>query len=58
MMRSHFVLMIVFALCVSSVLAGLLREEPKAQVMLGARMFGSMLAAAIVLGWLMYPFPT
>ena len=57
MIRSHFVLMIVFALCVSSVFAGLMREDAQAQLALGAKMFGTMMAAAIVLGWLMYPFP-
>ncbi len=57
MMRGHFVLMVVFAVCVSSVFAGLLREDAKGQVALGAKMFGSMVAAAMALGWLMYPFP-
>ena len=28
MMQSHFVLMLIFSLCVSAVFAGLLREEP------------------------------
>ena len=32
MMRSHFVLMLIFSLCVSAVFAGLLREEPHEQV--------------------------
>jgi hypothetical protein len=57
MMRSHFLLMAVFAACVSSVFAGLLREDAKGQIVVGAKMFGSMMAAAIALGWLMYPFP-
>jgi hypothetical protein len=42
---------------VSSVFAGLMREDARAQLALGARMFGAMMAAAVVLGWLMYPFP-
>jgi hypothetical protein len=57
MMRSHFVLMLIFSLCISTVFAGLLREEPKEQVAIGVRMFGAMIAAALVLGWLMLPFP-
>lgn len=56
-MQSHFVLMTIFSLCVSAVFAGLLREETHAQLVLGAKMFGAMIAAAIVLGWLMLPFP-
>lgn len=56
-MQSHFVLMLIFSLCVSTVFAGLMREEPREQVTLGAKMFGAMVAAALVLGWVMFPFP-
>ena len=57
MMQSHLVLMLIFSLCVSAVFAGLLREEPKEQIAIGARMFGAMIVAALVLGWVMFPFP-
>jgi hypothetical protein len=57
MMQSHFVLMLIFSLCVSAVFAGLLREEPREQLVIGAKMWGGMMAAALVLGWLMLPFP-
>jgi hypothetical protein len=56
-MQSHFLLMLIFALCVSAVFAGLMREETREQVVLAARMFGAMVAVAIILGWLMFPFP-
>ena len=56
-MRSHLVLMVIFSVCVASVFAGLLREDPHEQLALGARMCGAMIAAALVIGWLMYPFP-
>ncbi len=56
-MESHFVLMVIFSLCVSAVFAGLLREEPREQLVVGAKMFGAMIAAALALGWLMFPFP-
>jgi hypothetical protein len=55
--RSHFVLMLIFSASVSVVFAALLREEPREQVVIGAKMLGGMLAAALVLGWLMRPFP-
>jgi hypothetical protein len=55
--QSHLALMIVFSLCVSAVFAGLLREDPHEQLAIGARMFGAMIAAALVLGWVMLPFP-
>ena len=58
MIESHFVLMLIFSLCVSSDFAGLMREDAAEQLRLGVRMFGSMIAAALVFGWLMLPFPT
>jgi hypothetical protein len=57
MMQSHFVLMLVFSFFVSTVFAGLMREDSREQLMLGAKMFGGMAAAALILGWLMLPFP-
>jgi hypothetical protein len=57
MMQSHLVLMLIFSLCVSTVFAGLLRERADEQLVIGAKMFGGMLVAALVLGWLMLPFP-
>ena len=56
-MQSHLVLMLIFSLCVSTVFAALLREEMHEQLAVGAKMFGAMVAAALVLGWLMLPFP-
>ena len=57
MMQSHLVLMLIFSLCVSAVFAGLLRERVDEQLVIGAKMFGAMLVTALVLGWLMLPFP-
>ena len=56
-MQSHLLLMVIFAVCVSAVFAGLLREDRHEQLIIGAKMFGGMLVAALVLGWLMRPFP-
>ena len=56
-MSSHLLLLVVFALPVSAVFAALSREEPRAQLRTGAMMFGGFVAAAILLGWLMYPLP-
>ena len=56
-MTDHFLLMTLFAFFVSPVFAVLLRDQPRAQLQLGLRMFGGFLAAAILLGWLMYPLP-
>jgi hypothetical protein len=57
MLQSHFVLLVIFSLCISIVFAALMREEVREQAILAAKMFGGFVAAAIVIGWLMYPFP-
>ena len=57
MMHSHLVLMLIFSLCLSIVFAALLRDETRDQLVIGGKMLGAMIAAALVLGWLMYPFP-
>ncbi len=56
-MTSHFLLLVLFAFFVSVVFAVLLRDQPRAQIRTGAMMFGGFIAAAVVLGWLMYPLP-
>lgn len=56
-MRSHFVLLALFAFFVSLVFALLAKDTAAEQLRLGARMFAGFLGAAVVLGWLMYPFP-
>ena len=56
-MTSHFLLMVLFAACVSIVFAVLMRDEPSDQLRLGVRMFAGFVGAGILLSWLMYPFP-
>ncbi len=56
-MTSHLLLLVLFALPVSAVFAALSRDDPRAQLRTGLRMFGGFIVAAIVLGWLMYPLP-
>lgn len=56
-MTSHFLLMVLYAGCVSAVFAALMRDDPAEQLRLGARMFAGFVGAAVLLSWLMYPFP-
>ncbi len=56
-MTSHFLVMVLFSFFVSLVFAVLLRDEPREQLRTGGMMFGGFVAAALVLGWLMYPLP-
>jgi hypothetical protein len=55
--HSHLLLLAVFSMFVSTVFATLMRDDVSEQLRLGLKMFGGMIAGAIVLGWLMYPFP-
>jgi hypothetical protein len=56
-MTSHLGLMVLFALFVSIVFATMMRDDPAAQLRLGARMFAGFVAAGILIGWLLYPLP-
>ena len=56
-MRSHLVLMVIFAFFVSLVFAVIAKDDAREQLRFGGMMFGGFLASALVLGWLMYPFP-
>jgi hypothetical protein len=57
MMRSHFLLLALFAFFVSLVFAVIAKDDSREQLRVGGMMFGGFLASAVVLGWLMYPFP-
>ncbi len=56
-MKSHLLLMALFAFFVSLVFAVIAKDEPRDQARLGGMMFGGFMLAAAVLGWFMYPFP-
>ena len=49
--------MIVFSLFVSIVFAVLTRDDPKEQIVFGARLFGGFIGAGILIGWFLYPLP-
>jgi hypothetical protein len=55
--QSHLLLMAIFAFFVSLVFAVIAKDNVRDQLRFGGLMFGGFLASAIVLGWLMYPFP-
>ena len=56
-MHSHFLLLVLFAFFVSLVFALLAKDDPTEQLRFGGMMFAGFVGAAVVLGWLMYPFP-
>ena len=56
-MQSHVVLAAIFAFFVSLVFAVIAKDGVREQIRFGGLMFGGFIASAVVLGWLMYPFP-
>jgi hypothetical protein len=56
-MASHFGLLVLFALLVSAVFAVLMRDDPREQIRLGARLFATFVGAALLLAWLLFPLP-
>ncbi len=56
-MTSHFLLMLLFSFFVALVFAVIMKDQPREQVRFGAMVFGGFILSALVLGWLMYPFP-
>jgi hypothetical protein len=57
-MSSHLVNLVLFSALVSIVFAMLLREDTRGRVRFALMAFGGFVAAALVVGWLMYPFPS
>jgi hypothetical protein len=55
--KSHLLLMALFAFFVSLVFAVIAKDDARDQARLGGMMFGGFMLAAAVLGWFMYPFP-
>jgi hypothetical protein len=57
LLHSHFLLLVIFSFFVSLIFAVLAKDDIREQVRLGGMMFAGFVAAAVVLGWLMFPFP-
>jgi len=55
--HSHFVLLILFSFFVSFVFALIARDEAGDQLRFGGLLFAGFIVSAVVLGWLMFPFP-
>ena len=56
-MGSHLLLLIGFAFFVSLIFAVLAKDQPQEQLRFGGLLFAGFVGAAIVIGWLMFPFP-
>lgn len=56
-MTTHFTLLVVFSFLVALVFAVLMKDEAREQLRFGGLVFGGFVLTALVLGWVMYPFP-
>jgi cytochrome bd-type quinol oxidase subunit 2 len=57
LISSHLFALIVFSVLASIVFATLLREDRKSRVRFALMTTGAFVLSAVVVGWLMYPFP-
>jgi ABC-type sugar transport system permease subunit len=57
-MASHLVSLLVFSALVSTVFATLLRDDLQSRLRFGALLFGAFVLSSVVVGWMMYPFPS
>ena len=56
-MRSHLLLLVGFAFFVSLIFAVLAKDGPHEQLRFGGLLFAGFVGAAVVISWLMLPFP-
>ena len=56
-MKSHFLHMLLYSTLVSSYFAVLVRNTTRDRLRLGGTLWLSMVGGALVLAYLMYPFP-
>jgi hypothetical protein len=54
---SHLTAILIFSLCVSVVFSLTSKEELRERIRYGVFSFFSFLGVAIIMGWMMFPFP-
>jgi hypothetical protein len=54
----HFLIMLVYALLVSTFFSLLWAGERRARLRLFAKIFGALVLGGLAVAWLMYPFPS
>lgn len=57
MVISHFPAMLLFAFLVSVVFGIIAKNTPRDRILYGAKSFALFVGIALLIGWLMYPFP-
>jgi len=57
MVISHFAALVLFSFLVSVVFAVLSKQNLREQLIYGLKVFAAFVGIALLLGWIMYPFP-
>ncbi|HEV2424399.1 MAG TPA: hypothetical protein VGZ29_06195 [Terriglobia bacterium] len=57
MIISHLPAMLLFAFLVSVVFGVIARNTTRERILYGAKSFALFVGIALLIGWLMYPFP-
>lgn len=57
MLHSHLSNLLIFSFLVATVFATLLRDDMKSRLRFGLLTFAGFVVSALVVGWLMAPFP-
>ena len=57
-MASHLVALLAFSALVAVVFALLQRQDKRERIRFGVMAFGAFVLSALVVGWLMFPFPS
>jgi hypothetical protein len=58
LLASHLMALLTFSVLTSAVFATLLRDDPRGRLRFGLLAFAAFVVSAVVVGWLMYPFPS
>lgn len=58
MIPSHLLILLVFATLTSATFALVLRDDLGGRLRFAAMLFGAFVLSVVVVGWLMYPFPS
>jgi hypothetical protein len=57
MALTQFPAMLLFSFLVSVVFGVIAKDTPRERVIYGAKVFAAFVGIAVLLGWIMYPFP-
>ena len=53
----HFSAMLIFSFLTSIVFGVISKDTPRGRILYAAKSFGFFVGVALILGWVMYPFP-